>query len=248
MRIKSFFFIFLIFLLNGSKILAQDKPFNLIKFGIKGFGGITETCYLNTMTNEWLERVVDASNAELQNEPVTLPFNIEYGFQPFVIIRPFRLLQIGIKMDYSFSNLAAKFQNPLLSNQNYKLNFKMKSYIPGVFAYLTLGKMELGGGLFRSYTYIDVNDDFFGYEDKWYGANTGYELNLGFSSSREKHIGFTMGIKYRGLLINDFEDNLKRKITYSDNQKSMTINMSGFFIEMGIYFQFVKIKKQKDEN
>jgi len=248
MRPKSLYFIFLIFFFNGSWILAQEKPYNLIKFGVNGFGGITDTSYLNTMINNWYEKVVDASNVELQSEPVTLPFNIEYGFQPFVIIRPFRLLQIGVKMDYAFSNLAAKFQNPLLITQDYKLNIKMRSYIPGIFAYLTLGKMEFGGGLFRSYTNINVNDAFFGYHDKWYGADTGYEFSLGFSSSREKHFGFTTSIKYRDLFVDNFKDNLNRRITYSDNQKNMSLNMSGFFIEMGIYFQIVKMKKTKNEN
>ncbi|MCK9618030.1 MAG: hypothetical protein M0R21_09380 [Lentimicrobiaceae bacterium] len=247
MRTKKLYFIILIFLFTGISLFAQEKPYNLIKFGVKGFGGITDTCYLNTMVTDWFNKVVDASNAELQSDPVTLPFNIEYGYQPFIIIRPLRLLQIGVKMDYAFSSLTVQFQNQLI-NQNYELNIKKKSYNPGVFAYLTLGKMELGGGLFRSYTYLDITDDFFGYKDKWYGTNTGYELSLGFSSSREKHVGFTMGIRYRDLLINEFEDNLKRKITYSDNQENISLNMSGFFIEMGLYFQFVKIKKQKNEN
>ncbi len=246
MRIKSCCIIFLILLLSGSRVLAQDKPFNLIKFGIKGFGGMTETCYLNTMTNDWFESVVDASNAELQSEPVTLPFNIEYGFQPFVIIRPFRLLQIGVKMDYAFSNLTAQFQNQLV-NQNYELKIKTKSYMPGVFAYITLGKMELGGGFFSSYTNVDVNDDFFGYRDKWYGTNTGYELSLGFSTSHEKRVGFTMAIKYRDLFIDDFEDNLNRKITYSNSQENMSLDMSSIILEIGFYFQFVQMKKQKDE-
>lgn len=246
MRIKSGCIIFLIFLLSGNRILAQDKPFNLIKFGIKGFGGITETCYLNTMTNDWFENVVAASNTELLSEPVTLPFNIIYGFQPFVIIRPIRYIQFGVKMDYGFSNLTAQFQNQLV-NQNYELNIKTKSYMPGVFAYITLGKIELGGGFFSSYTYIDVNDDFFGYRDKWYGLNTSYELSLGFSTSHEKHVGFTMAIKYRDLFINDFEDNLNRKITYSNSQENMSLDMSGIILEMGLYFQFVKMKKQKDE-
>jgi hypothetical protein len=247
MKTKGFCFIFLVFLLSGSRTFAQEKPYNLIKFGVKGFGGITDTCHLNTMVNEWFQKVVDASNAELLSEPVTLPFNIGYGYQPFFIIRPLRFLQIGVKVDYSFSNLSAKFQNPL-SSQNYELNIKMKSYNPGIFTYLTLGKMELGGGLFRSYTFIDVNDAFFGYQDKWYGTNTGYELSLGFTSNSEKNVGFTMAIKYRDLLIDDFEDNYKRKITYSDNQENMSLDMSGFILEMGVYFQFVKLKKQKDEN
>jgi hypothetical protein len=246
MRKLVVFIIFLIFLLITGRISAQEKPYNLIKFGIKGFGGITDTSHLNILINDWFENVVEISDAELESEPFTLPFNMQYGFQPFVIIRPIRVLQFGVKMDYAFSNLTAKFENQLI-NQNYELNIKTNSYMPGVFAFLTLGKMELGGGLFSSYTYVNVNDDFYGYQDKWHGTNTGYEISLGFSTTREKSAGFTMTIKYRDLFIDDFEDNLNRKITYSNSQENMSLNMSGIILEMGLYFQFIKMKKQKDE-
>ena len=241
------FFVIAVLILNTVNLSALEKPFHLLKFGVKGFGGITDTCYLNTMISSWLDKVVSVSNTDLENEPVTLPFNIEYGFQPFFIVQPIKLLQIGLKVDCSFSNLAAKFQNPMTS-QNYELGIKMESFNPGVFAYLTLGKIELGGGVFQSYTNIEVNDSFYGYKDTWHGSNTGYEFSLGYSSTREKRAGFTMAIKYRDLFIDDFEDNMNRKVTYSDTYEKMSVNMSGFILEMGFYFQFINMKKQKDEN
>ena len=239
--------IMLTFLTSGYSLFAQEKSFNLIKIGVKGFGGITDTCYLNSIVNEWIYMVVDVSNAELQGEPITLPFNIEYGYQPFIIIHPIKFLQIGVKMDFVYSNILSKFENPLL-NDNYELQIKMKSYMPSVFTYLTLGKFELGGGIIQSFTSIQVKDNFFGYNDKWYGNNTGYELSLGFSTSQKKRFGFTMSIKYRGLFINEFNDNLNRKVIFSNNHENLSIDMSGFSLEMGLYFQFIKLKKQENEN
>jgi hypothetical protein len=241
------FFVIAVLILNTGNLAAQEKPFHLLKFGVKGFGGITDTCYLNTMINNWFDNVVSASNADLENEQFTLPFNIEYGFQPFFIVQPVKYLQIGLKLDCSFSDLAAKFQNPLTS-QNYELNIKMESFNPGVFANLTFGKIEMGGGIFKSYTNIEVNDSFYGYKDTWRGSNTGYELSLGFSSTRERRAGFTMAIKYHDLFIDDFEDTMNRKITYTGTQEKMSVNRPGFFLEIGFYFQFINMKKQKDEN
>jgi hypothetical protein len=248
MRTKNMYILTIFFLFFATGIFSQDKSYNLLKFGVKGFGGLTDETYLNTMSTDWFDMAVEVSGAELMNEPITLPINIEYGFQPFIIIHPIRQIQIGLKMDYASSSLTSQFQNPLLNSENYKLNIKTKSYIPGIFTYITLGKLELGGGIFQSFTYVNVNDDFFGYQDKWYGTNTGYELSLGFSTSLQRHFGYTMSIKYRDLIINNLKDNLNRDITYSDNNERISLNMSGLIVEMGIYFQFIKIKKQKDEN
>lgn len=248
MRSKALNILIVALLFIGNNwVQAQDKTYNLIKIGIKGFAGGTEKTYLNTMSSKWIEGVADASGAELMNEPTTLPFSIEYGFQPFIIIQPIRQIQIGLKMDYALSNLSSEFQNSLLSDLNYKLDINTKSYIPGVFTYLTVGKMKIGGGVLHSYTTINLNDKFFGYQAEWNGSNTGYELSLGFSSTHEKYFGYTIAIKYRNLFLNNLKDNLNREISYSDNNESMSLNMSGFFIEAGIYFQFVKLKKQKDE-
>lgn len=235
-----FFILFLMCLLSVDYLFAQEKPFNLIKFGVKGFGGITYTCYLNSMSNEWMEKVVHESNAEFEGEPVSLPFNIEYGYQPFIIIQPIRFIQFGIKMDYAYSRLKGKFDNPLIK-QNYELNIKTESCIPGIFANLLLGQFEFGGGIIYSYTSIDLNDDFFGYKDTWVGKNTGYELSFGFSSSTQNRFGYIMGIKYRNLIASDLKDNLNRKITYSNTQENLSLNMSGFVIEAGLYFQFIKM-------
>jgi hypothetical protein len=229
-------------MINSRILVAQEKPYNFIKFGIRGTGGITDTSYLNSMVNEWYESVVDASNAELQGELIALPVNVEYGYQPFVLIRPLRFIQIGAKMDYTFSSLSGKFQNPI-TNEKYELSFRAKSYIPSLFAVLALGKLEAGGGVFRSYTNIQVNDNFFGYSDSWFGTNTGYELSLGFSSTSKKHVGFTMGIKYRDLFIESFSDSLNRRITYTNSTEDMSLGMSGFIFELGLYFQFIKINK-----
>lgn len=221
---------------------SPKKPYSFLKFGIKGYSGIIDTCHINTMVNKWIEDVVVASDAELENEPTFLPFNVEYGYQPFIIIRPARFLQIGVKMDYAFSNVIGKFENPLMV-KDYEFNFEMKSYVPCIFSYLTLGKLELGGGIFHAYTHIDANDNFFGYKDTWFGNNTGYEVNIGYSSSMENILGFTMGIRYRDLLIKSLEDNYNRKITFSETHKNLSLKMSGFFFEMGFYFQFIKTGK-----
>lgn len=247
MRTKKTFILTIVFLFLANGVHSQDKPYNLVKFGIKAFGGVTEKTYINTISTNWFNKVVDASGAELLNEPYTLPANIQYGFQPFVIVRPLRQIQIGFKMDYALSNLSSEFQNSLLSDLYYKLDINTKLYIPGVFTYLTLGKMEIGGGIFHSYTTINLKDDFFGYQAEWNGSNTGYELSLGFSSTHEKYFGYTIAMKYRDLFLNNLKDNLNREISYADNNESMSLNMSGIFIEVGIYFQFVTLKKQKDE-
>ena len=248
MRIKKILILAIVILCTANWTYSQDKPYKLLKFGVKGFGGFTDTTYLNTLTTNWLNMVVEASGAELMYETIVIPINVEYGFQPFLIIRPIRQIQIGIKMDYALSNLTSQFQNPLIDDQTYRLSINTKSYIPGIFAYLTLGKFELGGGLLQSYTFIDLSDDFFGYQDTWYGSNTGYELSLGFSTSRERHVGFTMSLRYRDLLIGSFTDNLNRDISYSNRSEQMPVNMSGLIIDMGIYFQFVGLRKHRNEN
>jgi len=239
--------LFLVSFFCSNYLTAQENQYNIIKFGIKANGGITDTNQLNSIRDYWFERVVEESNAELTGDLMSFPYNIEYGYQPFLIVRPFNFLQIGIKIDFTYSKLAAKFQNPL-SKQEFELNIKTKSYLPGVFTYLTLGKYEIGGGIFHSYTNIHLNDGFFGYKDTWYSEGNGYELGLGYSSTKEKHIGFTMGIKYRNLNIDDFKDSFNREVIYSGSQENLSLKMSGFIIEMGLYFQFVKNNKEKNEN
>ena len=233
--------LFLNFFICDNCLFAQETPYNLIKFGIMGYGAITDTSHINSMANDWIYKVVEESNAEVSSEPKLLPFNIEYGFQPFILIRPIKFLQIGVKMDFAYSKLVSKFQNPLF-RQNYELNINMKSYIPGVFSYLTLGKFELGGGVIRSFTNVKINDGFFGYKDTWYGKNTGYELSLGRSTSLERHVGFTISVKYRSLFINEIKDTLNRIVVYSGTRENLSLDMSGFMIDMGLYFQFIKIK------
>lgn len=226
---------------------AQENVYNLLKFGLKGNTALTNSNHLNYMSNDWIDDVADISNTELTRGPLSLPFNIEYGFQPFFIIRPIKPLQLGAKMDFAYSNLLAKFENSLFC-EDYQLKINTKSSIPGVFVYLVLEKFEIGGGVIQSFTRIKINDDFFGYNDRWYGENTGYEISLGFSSSnsKEKHFGFTMNCKYRGLKINNFEDTYKRQVIQSDTQENLSVNMSGFVFEIGLYLQFIKLQKTID--
>ncbi len=231
----------LTFLSYNNFLLAQEESFNLIKFGIKGYGGLLENNQLNTMANNWIDKVAEESNVEFIGDPITLPFNIEYGYQPFVIIRPYNFLQIGIKMNFAFSKLNSKFQNPLIK-QSYELDININSYMPGIYTYLTLTNLEFGGGIFHAYTNVHVNDNFFGYQDAWYGSKTGFELSFGYSNDLKEYIGFTFNIKYRDLLINEFRDKLNRIVSFSNKQKNMSLNMSGFIVEMGLYFQFIKIK------
>ena len=106
----------------------------------------------------------------------------------------------------------------------------------------------MGGGIFYSYTSICGNDNFFGYSDTWFGKNKGYELGMGFSTSREKHFGYTMRIKYRDLLVSDLKDSFNRYVVYTDTRENISLKMSGFIIEMGLYYQFIKIGKGKNEN
>lgn len=225
---------------------GQKPPFCLIKLGIKGSFGIINKNYLNNLKSDWIDKVVEESNAELSSEPNQMPFNIEYGFQPFLIIHPLRLFQVGVKMDFSYSNLNAKFENQII-NQDFELKLKVRSYMPGVFAYLTLGKFELGGGLFQSYTNIYINDDFFGYQDTWYNSNTGYEISVGFSTAKEKLVGFTMDIRYRGLISSPLKDSFNRNVTYMDTRDNLSLNLSGFILDIGLYFQFIKLNKKNNE-
>ena len=197
------------------------------------------------MSSKWLDQVAEASNAEVSGKKQTLPISMEYGFQPFLIVRPLRYLQVGMKVDIGYSSHLSKFANPM--TQDYSLSIKLKSYSPGIFAYLTLGNFELGGGVFETYVRYHVNDNFFGYNDTWYGNNTGYEVGLGFSSAKEKLFGFTMSLKYRHLFIKELHDSFGRNLTFSSNQENLSIKMSGIVIDMGIYFQFIKLMKKKNE-
>jgi len=246
MRKLSIWTLFLIIFICDNILFAQDEPFNLVKFGIKGFCVITDSSHLNSLTNKWLEKAIEESNIELTGDQPSLPVHVEYGFQPFVIYRPYSFLQIGIKMDFGFSNFTAEFENPL-NSQKYELNINMRSHNPGIFAYYTFDELELGGGIFRAYTNLHVNDNFFGYQDIWYGKGTGYELGLGFSTTAEKSIGFTMSLKYRILHIDEFKDTLNRTVIRSDTQENMSLNMSGLVIDLGFYFQFVKSMEQENE-
>jgi len=227
------------------QMYSQKPPFNLIKVGINGFAAFTDTSYLNSLSSNWIDQVAEASNAEVTSETKPLPINLEYGFQPFFIVHPVRYLQVGIKVDIGYSTHLTKFENPL--TQNYSLSVKLRSYSPGVFAYLTFGKFEIGGGVFETYVQYHINDNFFGYNDTWYGNNTGYEVGLGFSSAKEKLVGFTMSVKYRHLFIKELHDSFGRNVTFSSSQENLSLKMSGIVIDMGIYFQFIKLMKKKSE-
>jgi len=231
--------LFLIFLFYTPSLFAQVGSFNLIKFGLKGSGGFTESNHLNSMTDNWIGMVAEASNIDIRGDALSLPFNIDYGYQPFIIIRPLHFLQIGIKIDFNFSALTATFKNPI-SKQDFTLDIKTKSYMPGIYSYLTWADLELGIGILHSYSNIQVKDTFFGYDDTWFGTNTGYEISLGYSSTSSDYFGYSMSVKYRGLHITDFKDRLNRKVTYSDKVGNMSVYMSGFFVEMGFYLQFIK--------
>jgi hypothetical protein len=243
------FFVLLILTIisAGNLLSAKTKPYNLIKFGVKGYAGIIDTCYLNSLGMEWTYKVIEESNLELLVEPITLPFNIQYGYEPFLIIRPIPFLQVGVKVDYLISGVAAMVMNTTI-NQNYLLNINIKSYNPCVFANLSLGNLELGGGLFKSYTNIGFKDDFYGYQDKWYGSSAGWEFNAAFSSSKERLIGFTFGVRYRDLFISEFKDQLNRDVTFSKTNDKFSLDLSGFTIETGIFIQLIKLGRHKNEN
>jgi hypothetical protein len=242
LREMGFLLAVLVFLCWGSIASAQNRAFNLVRLGVKGLGGMADTCYLNSMINEWIERTVDASGAKMEGEPVTLPFNIEYGFEPFVAIQPLQFLQLGVKIDFVYSRLTGKTNNPL-TKQDYELAFRRRSYIPGLYANLVFGQLELGAGILYSYTSIDVDDSFFGYRGTWSGEKVGYELALGFFSSSKSQFGYTMSLKYRSLVVDEFRDDLNRRVSYAGTQRGLSLDMSGFVIEAGVYFQFVEMGK-----
>lgn len=226
--------------------IAQPTEHKLLKAGIKGTVGFTFSNDLNTLKTNWIDMVAEESNVEIEGNLISVPLNFEYGFQPYLSVHPIKLLQVGIKMDFAYSSQKSTFENPII-NETYELKFKTKSYIPGVFACLTLGKFEIGAAVIQSYNNIFVNDDFLGYNDTWYGKNMGYEFSLGFSTSHNKLLGFTTSIKYRGLKINEFEDTLNRKVVYNDTEENLSLNMSGIIINAGLYFQFINLKKKVNE-
>lgn len=244
MRVVCFY---LLLILSQSCLFAQSTSYKLFKTGFQGFAGVTNENYLNNMVEGWFNDIAEANNGYLSEDPILLPFNIEYGYQPFFTVHPTRFLQIGMKLDVGYSNLVAEFQNET-TNQSYDYQIKVRSYTPGLFSYLTLGKFEIGGGLIHSFSNVNVKDDFFGYYDTWYGKDFGYEIIMGFSTSKEKPVGFTMSIKYRGLLIGNYEDSFNRDIIIQNGHDKIMLDMSGFIISMGLYGQFLKIDRQKDAN
>lgn len=226
--------------------LGQSDQIKLLKIGINGVGGIIFSSQLNTLKTSWTDMVVEESNFEAEGNTLSIPLRFEYGFQPYLSIHPIKLLQVGIKMDFTYSSSKSKFENSII-NETFELKFKRKTYIPGVYALLTLNKFEIGAALIQSYNEMQVTDDFFGYNDTWYGKNLGYEVSVGFTTSHQNLMGFNMSIKYRGLKINELEDSLNRKVTYNDTQENLSLNLSGIIINVGLYFQFMELKKRKNE-
>ncbi|HKR03904.1 MAG TPA: hypothetical protein VJY62_04645 [Bacteroidia bacterium] len=224
---------------------SDKEPFSVLKIGIKGYGGFAVKNELNKMSETWLKNAAKASNMNLETEPAGRPINFQYGYQPFFIIRPVRFLQIGIKTDFDFIyKIKSVYKNDIVQ-EDYQMNIRIKSYMPGAFAYFTFDKIELGGGILYSYTNVNFTDDFFGYYDEWNGKNTGYEVSLGVSSAEEKKFGITSCFRYRGLNINKFKDSFNRNITYSNTQKDFSLKISGFLIDFGLYYKFISIKKNK---
>ncbi|HYV92673.1 MAG TPA: hypothetical protein VE978_12835 [Chitinophagales bacterium] len=240
---KTIIILFLLTFNLCSSLCAQDTILKLIKVGVKGSFGTDFKNELTNLADQWIDNTAEVSNVELSSNVISLPFSFEYGYQPFFFVHPIRLLQVGVKMDASFSTIRSKFENTLIQ-ETYDLKIQMRSYIPGAYAYLTLNRFEIGGGVLYSYSSVKVSDDFFGYYDIWSGKNIGYEASMGFSSWQEHLVGFTMSVRYRYLQFEKLTDSYNRKVTYSDSQKNMPLNLSGLFVDAGLYFQFINLKRK----
>jgi hypothetical protein len=228
-------------------LFAQRSPYNIINIGASGCVGFTDTNFLNTLTYRWNDRVMQSGDFENEYMPIVSGVNMEYGYQPFIKIQPTSFLQLAFKVDIAYSNIKSNLKDQL-NEQEYELNLKLRSYIPGAFAYLTLGKFELGGGVIYSFTNINVNDDFFGYNDKWHGENLGYEAGFGFSNARDKLVSFSLTFKYRGLFIEDLYDKYGRKIGNSDAWTDTSLKMSGLLIQMSLGLRFIEINPGETED
>jgi hypothetical protein len=216
---------------------AQESAHNLIQVGIKGIAGVSKITEINDFAVKWIDNIETATNVSITNKPSVVPYNFEYGFQPYLTIRPLRFFQAGIKMDYAISPLKVKLQN--------ELNLKLTSFIPGVYASLRFGNFEIGGGLLHSFTRVNIKDDFLGYYDSWNGKNYGYEVNMGIISPKGRYFGYTMNISYRSLFINELTDNYKRTVTHSDSNQNFKLDLTGVVLNLGIYLNFINIGKCK---
>jgi|GEM_PF-3638950 len=214
----------------------KDTCRSFIRIGIKGTMGGAKINEINDLATRWMDAIENTTNIQI-TRPTMLPVNIEYGGQAYISMMPLKFLQIGAKLDYTMAPLEVKVQNSL------KLN--VVSFIPETYILLTFGKFETGGGLLYSFTNIKVKDDFFGYNDNWYGKNLGYEFTIGFTSGLQKTIGYSFHVSYRSLIVDNVNDSFKRTMAITDSQKNPIFDLTGVSINAGIYLNLFKIRRKK---
>jgi hypothetical protein len=212
------------------------------RIGINISGGLTNIADLNKVANAWLETRDDSlssSALQVSHKNDEISFNFEYGFQPFFAFTFFDHWQVGGKLDYLVS---PHIYNFLLDDT---IQIELATYIPGVFTSLRLGIFEIEAGGIYGISTIKWNDNFFGYSSNWPASGWGYEINATLSP-HGKYVGFTFSTGYRSLVMTNVVDNYHRRIRFADSGDPLKLDMSGFTMNIGLYF-LLSYKKAGDQ-
>lgn len=203
----------------------------MFRVGLRLSNGITDVESINQIADDWVEAREDAEGDLSMSGISDMPsVNFEYGFQPYFSFRPWRLLQLSMKVDF--------IRSPNLYNtQSDDLSIDIYSAIPGVHALLTIRAFELGLGPVLSMTRLKWRDDFFGYHDTWLGDGIGMEAIIGVSIRVRQTMGFTLQLVYRNLQIRHLEDSQHRVLVDANSGARLEMNLSGVMIQIGVFFR-----------
>ena len=211
--------------------------FKMVRVGARITNGYFRMKELNTIADNWYAARQEISS-DLQPEVTTkMPgINVSFGFQPYISFRPWRLLQIGSKVDFD--------RSPSLYNVQHKGELRINVYTatPGIFALFTAGAFEVGGSWVLGHTMIHWQDHFFGYDGVWRGRDAGWEIAMGFSVRTRQYLGFTFQILFRHLVFEKMEDDYGRVLTEANTGNSISLNQSGILLNLGMYFRTMETK------
>lgn len=83
--------------------VVSGEQKDVVRIGVNGASGILVVDDLNALAKAWLMAKDDSSSSDVfqvSHPGVGIPFNIEYGFQPFLFVTLWDIWEIGCKFDF----------------------------------------------------------------------------------------------------------------------------------------------------
>ena len=198
-------------------------PTPLVAFGIAGEAGVFRPADVDALIDSWLVGQGLDGVRDLDGR-------IELGFSSYLAVAPLSWIEIVPEVEYRH---APFFFLPVDSGD---LAVSLNSVAFGASANLRLGRVRLGGGVFKHFAQLDWDDPTLSFSDSWKGNDYAYRARISFLRSVGRHSAFLTSLTYRHAVVGELLNQDGQILEYLPEGRPFELDQSSLTLGLGMQF------------